>query len=119
MHGLTGCPRSLAGLAERRSKPMGGSSRSAAAAAITSITDPPGNPSWAERRAGAVRRVVGRGRGDAPQLHQTAGFGVLSRNRHLVASCGSRTYSVLRHPSSDGTVSGHSNHSECQDMVSR
>jgi hypothetical protein len=67
-----GCPRSLAGLAELRSKPTGGSSRSAAAAAATSITDPPGNPSLAGRRAGAVRRVVGRGRGDAPQLHQTA-----------------------------------------------
>jgi hypothetical protein len=72
VHGLTGCPRSLAGLAELRSKPTGGSSRSAAAAAATSITDPPGNPSLAGRRAGAVRRVVGRGRGDAPQLHQTA-----------------------------------------------
>jgi hypothetical protein len=72
VHGLTGCPRSLAGLAELRSKPTGGSSRSAAAAAATSITDPPGHPSLAGRRAGAVRRVVGRGRGDAPQLHQTA-----------------------------------------------
>jgi hypothetical protein len=51
---------------------MGGASRSAAAAAATSSTDSPVNPSLAGRRAGAVRRVVGRGRGDAPQLHQTA-----------------------------------------------
>ena len=36
------------------------------------ITDPPGNPSWAGRKAGARRSLVGRGRGDAPQLHQTA-----------------------------------------------
>jgi hypothetical protein len=84
VHGLTGCPRSLAGLAELRSKPTGGSSRSAAAAAATSITDPPGNPSLAGRRAGAVRRVVGRGRGDAPQLHRTA------ERRHRAAGRGAQ-----------------------------
>jgi hypothetical protein len=79
VHGLTGCPRSLAGSPERRSKPMGVSSRSAAAAAATSSTDPPVNPSLAGRRAGAVRRVVGRGRGDAPQLHRTAESGIEPR----------------------------------------